>query len=63
MITDPTPSAHSCQRGIFPAPRHASTTATQPTGKQISAAFKRLVMVIRPIAKAQQDHVPGRYTW
>lgn len=26
MITDPTPSARSCQRGIFPAPRCTGTT-------------------------------------
>lgn len=62
MITDPTPSARSCQRGTLPAPRRAGTTATQPTGKQISAAFKRVVMVISPMAKAWRDHAPGRYT-
>lgn len=41
-----------------PTCKHNSYTAK---GKQISAAFKRLVMVISPIAKARQDHVPGRY--
>lgn len=40
MITDPTPSARSCQHGIFPASLHAGTTATtitQPQRKQISS--------------------------
>lgn len=62
MVMDPTPSAHSCQRGIFPAPRRAGTTVTRPKGKQKSAAFKRVVMVISPMAKARRDHVPARHT-
>lgn len=30
--------------------------AQQPKGKQISAAFQQVVMVISPMVKTQQDH-------
>lgn len=53
MITDLTPSAHSCQGGIFPAPRCTGTTAK---GEANICSPPQVVIVISPMVKTWQDH-------